>query len=127
MTPASSTARTAMVSWLNDKAGQISLLEQEAEKALYEKNDRALHHDRLVKKARLLAAMEDNAAPLLADLPAPLKSHVRARLAGFSRSAETALALDSVFFMAALLYPDDHRAGQPTNLDALIQSLEEDR
>lgn len=123
--PSSSTEpRIAMATWLKDKAGGISSLEREAEKALYENGDRATHRARLVQKAQLLAAIKDDAAPLLAKLLEPLRGVMESHLAAFSRSAATALSLDSVFYMSALLYPDEHVAGEPTNLDVVIHSLE---
>jgi hypothetical protein len=41
----------------------------------------------------------------------------------FSKNAQTALRLDSVFYMSALLYPGDHQKGEPDNLEKLIASL----
>ena len=124
MASASPDPNTALVLWLKEKARRIRLLEQEAEGALYEKGDKDTHRDLMVKKARLLAAMRDEAEPLLAALPEAGRRPPASRLAAFSQSADSALTLNSIFYMSALLYPDDHIAGQPTNLDLLITALE---
>jgi hypothetical protein len=41
----------------------------------------------------------------------------------FSMSASTALRIGSVFFMTALLYPEDHKPGDPNDLEVYIGEL----
>ena len=71
----------------------------------------------------LLSAVAGDAAPLVNALSGQEKERVREVLSAFSQNARTALHLDSVFYMSALLYPDDHRKGEPDNLEKLIISL----
>ena len=120
-------ASGTMLAWLKEQAAAVKRLEAEAEDALYNKDDKALHHDLLVQKASLLAAMKTDAAPLLDSVPEQLQSPLLSRLAAFSQGAQNALSLNSVFYMSALLYPDNHMAGQPNNLELLIAALENGR
>lgn len=46
-----------------------------------------------------------------------MREKARLRLARFTASAENALALDSVFYMSALLFPDEYRDGEPNDLE----------
>jgi hypothetical protein len=41
----------------------------------------------------------------------------------FARSAGTALSLNSVFYMSALLYPEDYCEGEPNDLEAFLEEL----
>ena len=41
------------------------------------------------------------------------------RLNGFSLNASNSLRIGSVFYMSALLYPDEHKPGAPNNLEFL--------
>ena len=45
------------------------------------------------------------------------------RLSEFAMGAENALSIDSPFYMSALLYPDEHKPGEPNNLELLIAEL----
>ena len=66
-------------------------------------------------------------APLLAALPADMDAQERERLhhrlRAFSASANNALRLGSLFYMSALLYPEDHKPGQPDDMQVFIASL----
>ena len=78
------------------------------------------------QKAELLAAMSQDAKQVLADLPGEARFNFSLALENFSSSARTALQLDSVFYMSALLYPDDHVPGQPDNLALCVDRMERD-
>ena len=52
-----------------------------------------------------------------------LGDEITQKLEQFSMSASTALRIGSVFFMTALLYPEDHKPGEPNDLDAYIEKL----
>ncbi|MDR2488356.1 MAG: hypothetical protein LBD42_02500 [Desulfovibrio sp.] len=75
------------------------------------------------KKALLLAAIAKDAASLMNSLPEQDRGRVQKTLKAFSHNAQTALNLNSVFYMSALLYPDDHQKGEPNTLQKLIASL----
>ena len=44
-----------------------------------------------------------------------------AGLEDFARRAGMALQLESIFFMGALLYPDDYEAGDPNDLERFLE------
>lgn len=92
--------------------------EQEALKAL-EAGDNATYKQKMHDKAQLLANMENDFEPLLAELPEELEDaydFIQQGLMQFSGSAKMSLRINSVFFMSALLYPEDHVPGTPDNL-----------
>lgn len=121
-----STAETSgnMLLWLKEKAAAVRRLEAGAEDALYGKNDKSLYRDLMVQKASLLASIKKDAVPLLPGVSEQLRPMLLSRLTQFSQGAESALSLDSTFYMSALLYPDDQVTGQSNNLELLISALE---
>jgi len=52
-----------------------------------------------------------------------LGAEISTRLEQFSMSAGAALRIGSVFFMTALLYPEDHKPGEPNDLETYISEL----
>ena len=73
--------------------------------------------------AESLAALAEDAKPLLAPLPGELRFNLALALENFAAGARTALRLNSVFYMSALLYPDDHKSGDPDNLTLCIDRI----
>ncbi|MDL2268184.1 hypothetical protein LJC46_09435 [Desulfovibrio sp. OttesenSCG-928-G15] len=98
--------------------------EQLALMALNNDNNKEAYKALMQERAEQLAVLSDEAKDLVARLPEAQKATAAASLAQFSSGAQTALDLDSVFYMSALLYPDNHKAGEPDNMETLIQSLE---
>lgn len=78
----------------------------------------------MCEKAELLIALSDEAKPLLASLPGEARFNLALALERFSGSARNAIQLNSVFYMSALLYPDDHKKGEPDNLQLFIERVE---
>ena len=74
------------------------------------------------EQAELLAALADDADAL----PGDVDDAVADRLARFSASAAASLQVGSVFFMSALLYPEDHAPGAPNDLEAFAAELDRD-
>lgn len=110
--------------WLESQHQLIMTCESEA-MAMLAKDDISGYRAKMHEKAELLASLAQNARPELTFLPASLAGHVKQRLLQFSDSAATALALDSPFYMSALLYRDDHKKGEPDNLAIFIQDLKQ--
>ncbi len=110
-----------LVDELQRTAARAAELEEAANRALYGANDRQAHRRHLVARAELLAGLEQRVRPLLAPLPSRLASEVMAAVAEIAADAEQALAVDSVFYMAALLHPQDKDA--PDELAALIHRV----
>lgn len=122
----SATPCAALRQWLEQRHAAVMSAEKRALDCL-EKGDLPGHAAGMHEKARLLAAIKEDVAPLLAALPADMdaqeRERLRHRLHSFSASANNALRLNSLFYMSALLYPEDHKAGQPDDMQAFIASL----
>lgn len=113
----SSSPTAALADYLDEKARQVKALEAEAETVIHAKGDQAGYQALMRRKAELLEALAADAAPLVKALDPGLADAAGERLAGFSLNAENSLRIGSVFFMSALLYPDEHKPGEPNNLE----------
>ena len=51
------------------------------------------------------------------------RAYAAARLRAFSASADQGLSLGSIFYMSALLFPEDHRPGEPDDLAVLLAEM----
>lgn len=112
----------ALIEFLTDKHGKILESETVALESL--KNaDKDAYKAKMTEKARLLADLADECKPMTNNLPADKKDEVASEIKRFSDAAAAALNLDSVFYMSALLYRDDHKEGQPDNLLVFIEKL----
>ena len=122
----SATPCAALREWLEQRHAAVMAAENRA-LACLEKGDLPGHSEGMHEKARLLAAISKDVAPLLAALPADMdaqeRERLRHRLHCFSASANNALRLDSLFYMSALLYPEGHKPGQPDDMQVFIASL----
>lgn len=107
-----------VASFLLEKSHLIKAIEQKAEDLLIAKGQDA-YVQAMREKALLLASL---AKDTQAAFP-HLNKGTLLLLERFSESAENALRIGSVFYMASLLYPEDHVAGQPNNLDILAAQL----
>lgn len=116
-------ARTHLAAWLRERSAAIKECERKADVALHNDNNESAYRDLMKQKAALLSTIAGDAAAFVGVLSGQEKERVRENLSSFSQNAQTALHLDSVFYMSALLYPDDHRKGEPDNLEKLIISL----
>lgn len=117
--------QNAFVEWLNARCVDITELEAEG-KILRDAGDAEAFREVMRKKAELLAGLAKEGGLHVDALPEKIKEKARLRLARFTASAENALALESVFYMSALLFPDNHQEGEPNDLELFreeIQSL----
>lgn len=110
-----------LVRMLGEAAANIRALEAEAGRVVGQ--DPAAYKDLLVEKCRVLQSLPERAAPMLKGLEAKLSRSLAHSLENFAARASTALSVDSVFFMYALLYPDDYKDGDPNDLEAFISGL----
>ena len=113
----SADAAAKLADFLDEKAQQVKAIEAEAEAVIHGKGDQAGYEALMRKKAELLSNIASDAAPLAAALGRGLSDAAAERLGGFSHNAAMSLKVGSVFFMSALLYPDDHTPGEPNNLE----------
>ncbi len=113
-----------LVSHLTEWSEAVNSLEKQASKELYENNNETAYRDMMHRRAELLRSLPERATAL----PQPLRAEavfpsVLETLRGFAQGADNALRLDSIFYMSALLYPDEHTPGEPNNLELLIREL----
>ena len=113
----------AVIDWLRARHAAIMALEQEG-LALLRKGDKEGYNAMMRAKAESVAALAKDAAPVLAPLPEAERERILNGLMRFSQSAAMGLRLGSVFYMWALLYPDEHKPGEPDNLALFIDGLE---
>lgn len=114
------TAEQTLKAFLVDRAGRVRDLEAEAAEIIHDQGDQRGYEAKMAEKAELLADLAGEAEPLLAGVDPDKAQAVGARLQNFSGNAARSLQIGSVFYMSALLYPDDHREGEPNNLERLI-------
>ena len=110
-------ALAGLIQWLRERHDRIMTVEAEALRLL-ESGDTPGHN------AKMRAALGEDAKPLLAGLSGELRFNLALALERFSGSARNALGLNSVFYMSALLYPEDHKQGEPDDLTVCIDRME---
>ncbi|MDR1857653.1 MAG: hypothetical protein LBR22_10975 [Desulfovibrio sp.] len=120
-----STPIEAVAQWLDGYHAKVMAEEAQA-LALLEQGDRDGHARHMRAKATLLADIDKAAKPVLEPLPGERRFKTAHRLVRFSESARTALKLGSIFYMSALLYPADHKKGEPDDLAVFIETLKSD-
>lgn len=111
----------ALLATLREAAAEIRRLETIAHTLLYENGDQQAYHNQLRQKAIVLSELAEKV--LLPDTPPQINTQIQERVGSFSFEADRALKLDSVFYMAVLLYPEDYQEGMPNELENLIDQL----
>jgi len=111
-----------LIAFLEERAARVRELEREGEAVLAAQGQLAFQA-KAEAKAELLAALSADAAKHTRQMDGDEGAQVTRRLEQFSTSASTALRSGSVFFMTALLYPEDHKPGEPNDLEAFIGEL----
>lgn len=106
---------------VRDAAGRIRELEAKAGRLLHESGDTAGHRRLLTEKCLLLEALPDDVDAGLDGSDTPDAAAFAAGLEDFARRAGLALQLESIFFMGALLYPDDYQDGEPNDLERFLE------
>lgn len=109
--------------WLSERCEFLHNLEEEAERVLLQDKNTDKYKTLMCQKAMFLQALPDEAEKLVTSLPDAKANEVLERLDRFSANASRALGLDSVFYMSALLYPENHRKGEPNDLDRLAAEM----
>lgn len=109
--------------FLRERIRLVREAEETALDLLHNRADETGYREHMRRKAELLAGMASDAAPLLEGVSPERRSMVEHRLDMFSQSAQRSLDIGSVFYMSALLYPDDHQPGQPNTLEVWLADL----
>lgn len=108
--------------WLDARCRDVAALEARGKEAVAA-GDADAYRDAMRRKAELLAELFKNATPHLDGLAPDQRESVVKQLKRFSAAARHALSLGSVFYMSALLYRDDHKEGEPNNLEVFRGGL----
>ena len=111
------TPAAALADFLDAQAAKVRDIETRAEAAIKGTDGQREYEDIMRDKATLLASIADEAKPLVDALSGERADEAAERLGQFSMNAQNSLRIGSVFYMSALLYPDDHQKGQPNNLE----------
>jgi len=114
-----------IIDTLKRAAASVRALEAEAEDALINKEDTSTYRSKLEQKAMLIIDLEGEVEDLLVVLDPRLSRRIQGGLSRFAASAERGLGLDSLFYLSALLYPEDHAEGEKNDLEAFIENLEQ--
>jgi hypothetical protein len=107
-------------SWLEERARDVRRIEGQALHELERQNTQS-YRDGMRRKAELLAGLPG--APLIRGLPGDATQAIQEGLWRFARNASNALSLNSVFYMSALLYPEDFREGELNDLEIFVKEL----
>lgn len=119
----SKSAASALADFLEQRARAVRSIEAEAEALIHGQGDQAGYAAKMRAKAMLLAALAGDAQALVQAFAPALAKAAGARLARFSESAASSLSVGSPFFMSALLYPDEHKQGEPNDLERYVDEV----
>lgn len=110
----------SFLSCLEEIAEVVRGIEATAYAELEQNGDQERFAQRMREKAETLASLPD----CLRDAnKEDLSEEILERVETFAVNAGRALALESTFYMSALLYPDDHKHGEPNTLELLIEEI----
>lgn len=118
---------TDFLNFLRETIRQVRDIENTAHDLLHAAGDEAGYRAAMRRKAELLAGLSAAASPFLGSVSPERRPMIEHRLDMFSQSARRSLDIGSVFYMSALLYPDDHAPGQPNTLETWLAELERAR
>ncbi len=104
-------------------ARRVRELEVLAGEALHGRGDTAGHRALMVQKCEVLADLPETVEPLLGRSPDPAAEEFLSGLADIARRAGQALDLGSIFYMTALLYPEDYAEGDPNDLERFVDGF----
>lgn len=71
----------------------------------------------------LLMELSELADPFYGGMATDARTEIKAGLTSFERRAAQAYELSSIFYMSALLYPDDYKEGERNDLELFIDRL----
>lgn len=113
----------AAVVLLRQVAAQVRSLEAAAAAALDNGYDTVAHAAALDEKCAVLIDLPDRMSPLLQAAPRHLAEMMYDQVRSMAMRAKQARKVNSVFYKASLLYPDDYQPGQPNELESFIEQL----
>ena len=113
---------SAFFSWLEEQAHEVRRIEGQALRELERQNTWG-YRDGMRRKAELLASLPKASIALVSGLHEEATQAIQEGLWRFARSAGNALSLNSVFYMSALLYPENYREGEANDLEVFLEEL----
>nr|MBF0222183.1 hypothetical protein [Desulfobulbaceae bacterium] len=105
-------------------AKKIRQIEGEAKNILNDQSNIDRYRELMREKAMLLFHLPESIAGLMSSLEHKIALKLKNQIGAFSFSAGKALDLNSVFYMSALLYPEDYVDGGNNDLESYIIELE---
>jgi hypothetical protein len=111
------------VSALQSVAEKIRRIEDEAREALFTRDDPETHRQKLQEKTMLLMELPELVGAFCDGMAKDVRAEFETGLNSFAMRAEQAWELSSIFYMSALLYPEDYREGDPNDLELFIDRL----
>ncbi|MFZ0931028.1 MAG: hypothetical protein WAN11_20650 [Syntrophobacteraceae bacterium] len=111
------------VSALQNAAERIRRIEDEAREALFIRDDPETHRQKLQEKTMLLMELPELVGPFCDGMAKDVRAEFETGLNSFAMRAAQALELSSIFYMSALLYPEDYREGDRNDLELFIDRL----
>jgi hypothetical protein len=111
------------VSALQSAAERIRRIEDEAREALFIRDDPETHRQKLEEKTILLMELPELAGPFREGMAKDVRAAFETGLNSFAMRAAQAWELSSIFYMSALLYPEDYREGDRNDLEFFIDRL----
>lgn len=111
------------LNFLQERIDQVKATEDKALHLLHTIGDQEGYQENMRLKAQILSNLSEHARPFLDAVPLTHRPSIEHRLDVFSQSAQRSLDLDSVFYMSALLYPEEHQPGEPNTLELWLRDL----
>ncbi len=108
---------------LQRAAERIRHLEDEARDALFTRDDPETYRQKLQEKTMLLMELPDLAGQFYDGMAKDVLAEFETGLSSFAMRAAQAWELSSIFYMSALLYPEDYRKGDRNDLEIFIDRL----
>lgn len=112
-----------LADFLEAKAKTVREIEAESKHIIDETGNQEAFNACIRKKAELLAVLYNDTETLANELPDQVRDEISERLEAFSSSAQMSMKVGSVFFMTALLYPEDHVEGEKNDLENYVDYL----
>ncbi len=111
-----------LAAWLEKEASEIREIEREADHVLHNEGDEDAYRELMRAKALKLASLEEQSVEIVQE-ENPALVAVMKRIKRFSQSAAQSLRVGSVFFMSALLYPENYKHGERNDLENFVDEL----
>jgi hypothetical protein len=112
-----------VLSVLQSAAEKVRRIEHEAREALFKLDDSKTHRQKLQEKTMLLMELPELIVPFHDTMAKGVRTEIEAGLNSFANRAAQAWELSSIFYMSALLYPQDYREGDRNDLELFIDRL----